>query len=413
MSSCKIKTISAREILDSRGNPTVEARVTLADNSFGVASVPSGASTGFYEAHELRDGDKSRYGGLGVRMAISNITEKIAPALLGLDATRQDEIDDLMCSIDATENKESLGANAILAVSLAVAKAAAAHQNVELYRYLGGVRSSSLPTPMFNILNGGKHADNNIEIQEFMVVPHGLPIGEAVRAGSEIYHALAKILKSKGLSTAVGDEGGFAPNLSSDEAAIELLVEAITAAGYSTDTVGIALDVAASEWYENGRYKMQKRNSESTAEQLIEYYSCICNKYPIVSIEDGLSEDDFGGWCSLTEALGDKIMLVGDDLFVTNQKRLAKGIELGMANTILIKPNQIGTLTEVMRVIELASRSGYKYIISHRSGETPDTSISDIAVATSAGFIKAGAPARGERIAKYNRLLEIEEDLYI
>lgn len=412
MSSCKIKTISAREILDSRGNPTVEARVTLADNSFGVASVPSGASTGFYEAHELRDGDKSRYGGLGVRMAISNITEKIAPALLGLDATRQDEIDDLMCSIDATENKEHLGANAILAVSLAVAKAAAAHQNVELYRYLGGVRSCSLPTPMFNILNGGKHADNNIEIQEFMVVPHGLPIGEAVRAGSEIYHALAKILKSKGLSTAVGDEGGFAPNLSSDEAAIELLVEAITAAGYSTDTVGIALDVAASEWYENGRYKMQKRNSESTAEQLIEYYSCICNKYPIVSIEDGLSEDDFGGWCSLTEALGDKIMLVGDDLFVTNQKRLAKGIELGMANTILIKPNQIGTLTEVMRVIELASRSRYKYIISHRSGETPDTSISDIAVATSAGFIKAGAPARGERIAKYNRLLEIEEDLY-
>lgn len=412
MSSCKIKTISAREILDSRGNPTVEARVTLADNSFGVASVPSGASTGFYEAHELRDGDKSRYGGLGVRMAISNITEKIAPALLGLDATRQDEIDDLMCSIDATENKEHLGANAILAVSLAVARAAAAHQNVELYRYLGGVRSSSLPTPMFNILNGGKHADNNIEIQEFMVVPHGLPIGEAVRAGSEIYHALAKILKSKGLSTAVGDEGGFAPNLSSDEAAIELLVEAITAAGYSTDTVGIALDVAASEWYENGRYKMQKRNSESTAEQLIEYYSCICNKYPIVSIEDGLSEDDFGGWCSLTEALGDKIMLVGDDLFVTNQKRLAKGIELGMANTILIKPNQIGTLTEVMRVIELASRSGYKYIISHRSGETPDTSISDIAVATSAGFIKTGAPARGERIAKYNRLLEIEEDLY-
>lgn len=410
MSSCKIKSISAREILDSRGNPTVEARVILADNSCGIASVPSGASTGFYEAHELRDGDKSRYGGLGVRMAISNITEKIAPALLGLDATRQEEIDDLMCSMDATENKERLGANAILAVSLAVAKAAAAHQNVELYRYLGGVRSSSLPTPMFNILNGGKHADNNIEIQEFMVVPHGLPIGEAVRAGSEIYHALAKILKSKGLSTAVGDEGGFAPNLSSDEAAIELLVEAITAAGYSTDTVGIALDVAASEWYENGRYKMQKHDSESTAEQLIEYYTCICNKYPIISIEDGLSEDDFAGWCSLTKALGDKIMLVGDDLFVTNQKRLSRGVELGAANAILIKPNQIGTLTEVMRVIDLASRSGYKYIISHRSGETLDTSISDIAVATCAPFIKAGAPCRGERVAKYNRLLEIEEN---
>lgn len=409
MSSCKIKTISAREILDSRGNPTVEARVTLADNSYGVASVPSGASTGFYEAHELRDGDKSRYKGLGVRLAISNIKEKIEPALLGLDATRQEEIDDLMCSIDATENKEKLGANAILAVSLAVAKAAAAHQNVELYRYLGGVRSCSFPSPMFNILNGGRHADNNVEIQEFMVVPRGLSISESVRAGSEIYHALAKILKKKGLSTAVGDEGGFAPDLSSDEEAIDLLVEAIGAAGYSTDTVGIALDAAASEWYENGRYKMQKRDAESTADQLIEYYTCISEKYPIISIEDGLSEDDFGGWCKLTEALGDKVMLVGDDLFVTNEKRLARGVELGAGNAILIKPNQIGTLSEVMRVIDLASRSGYKYIISHRSGETLDTSIADIAVATSAQYIKAGAPCRGERVAKYNRLLEIVE----
>ncbi len=411
MSSCKIKIVSAREILDSRGNPTVEARVTLADNSFGIASVPSGASTGFYEAHELRDGDKSRYGGLGVQLALSNIKEKIEPALLGLDATRQEEIDGLLCSLDATENKERLGANAILAVSLAVAKAAAAHQNVELYRYLGGVRASVFPAPMFNILNGGRHADNNVEIQEFMVVPHGLSVSEAVRAGSEIYHALAKILKAKGLSTAVGDEGGFAPDLSSDEEAIELLVEAIGAAGYSTDTVGIALDAAASEWYENGKYKMKKRSSESTAEQLIEYYSCICRKYPIISIEDGLSEDDFAGWCALTEAIGDKVMLVGDDLFVTNEKRLARGIELGAGNAILIKPNQIGTLTEVMRVIELATRSGYKYIISHRSGETLDTSISDIAVATCAPFIKAGAPCRGERVAKYNRLLEIEENL--
>lgn len=412
MSSCKIKSISAREILDSRGNPTVEARVTLADNSYGVASVPSGASTGFYEAHELRDGDKSRYKGLGVRLAISNIKEKIEPALLGLDATKQEEIDSLMCSIDSTENKENLGANAILAVSLATARAAAMHQGVELYRYLGGVRTLTFPTPMFNILNGGKHADNNIEIQEFMVVPHGLPISEAVRAGSEIYHALAKILKGKGLSTAVGDEGGFAPNLSSDEEAIDLLVEAIGAAGYSTETVGIALDVAASEWYENGKYKMRKRNSESTAEQLIEYYRCICGKYPIISIEDGLAEDDFGGWCALTEAIGDKVMLVGDDLFVTNEKRLKKGIELGAGNTILIKPNQIGTLSEVMRVIDLASRSGYKYIISHRSGETPDAFISDLSVATGAKFIKAGAPCRGERVAKYNRLLEIEADLY-
>lgn len=412
MSSCKIKAISAREILDSRGNPTVEARVTLADNSFGIASVPSGASTGFYEAHELRDGDKSRYGGLGVQLAISNIREKIEPALLGIDATRQDEIDTLLCSLDATDNKSNLGANAILAVSLATARAAAMHQNEELYRYLGGVRAGTLPTPMFNILNGGRHADNNIEIQEFMVVPHGLPLREAVRAGSEIYHALKRILKSKGLSTAVGDEGGFAPNLATDEEAIDLLVEAIGAAGYSTDTVGIALDVAASEWYENGRYKMRKRSSESTAEQLIEYYRCICSKYPIISIEDGLSEDDFEGWCALTEALGDRVMLVGDDLFVTNEKRLARGIELGAGNAILIKPNQIGTLTEVMRVIELASRSGYKYIISHRSGETPDSSISDIAVATCAKFIKAGAPCRGERIAKYNRLLEIEENLF-
>ena len=339
------------------------------------------------------------------------LRKKIEPALLGLDATRQEEIDGLLCSLDATENKERLGANAILAISLAVAKAAAAHQNVELYRYLGGVRASAFPAPMFNILNGGRHADNNIEIQEFMVVPHGLSVSEAVRAGSEIYHALAKILKAKGLSTAVGDEGGFAPDLSSDEEAIELLVEAIGAAGYSTDTVGIALDAAASEWYENGKYKMKKRSSESTAEQLIEYYSCICRKYPIISIEDGLSEDDFAGWCALTEAIGDKVMLVGDDLFVTNEKRLARGIELGAGNAILIKPNQIGTLTEVMRVIELATRSGYKYIISHRSGETLDTSISDIAVATCAPFIKAGAPCRGERVAKYNRLREIEENL--
>lgn len=410
MSTSKIKSINAREILDSRGNPTVEARVTLGDNSYGIASVPSGASTGFYEAHELRDGDKSRYRGLGVRLAVENIEEKIAPALLGLEAMKQDEIDTLMCSLDATENKGNLGANAILAVSLAVARAAAAHQGIELYKYLGGVRHYSFPAPMFNILNGGRHADNNIEIQEFMVVPRGLSMSESVRAGSEIYHALANILRKKGLSTAVGDEGGFAPNLESDEEAIKLLVEAINAAGYSTDTVGIALDVAASEWYENSTYKMPKSSTETTAEKLIEYYSSLVDKYPIISIEDGLSEDDFAGWCKLTEALGDKVMLVGDDLFVTNEKRLAHGIELGAANTILIKPNQIGTLSEVMRVIDMASRSGYKYIISHRSGETIDTSIADIAVATGAEFIKTGAPCRAERVAKYNRLLEIEQE---
>jgi enolase len=403
----KIKNISAREILDSRANPTVEARVELESGAIGIASVPSGASTGIHEAHELRDGDKSRYNGRGVLTAVKNINDVIRPALIDCSADDQEAIDRKMIALDQSTNKSNLGANAILAVSLAVARAAAMHQGLDLYKYLGGVRALSFPTPMFNILNGGKHADNNIEIQEFMVVPHGLPMDEAVRAGSEIYHALAKILKAKGLSTAVGDEGGFAPNLSSDEGAIDLLVEAIGAAGYSTDRVGIALDVAASEWYENGKYKMRKRNSESTAEQLIEYYRCICMKYPIISIEDGLAEDDFGGWYALTEALGDKVMLVGDDLFVTNEKRLAKGIELGAANAILIKPNQIGTLSEVMSVIDLASRSGYKYIISHRSGETPDAFISDLAVATGAQFIKAGAPCRGERVAKYNRLSEI------
>ena len=411
MSSCKIKLISAREILDSRGNPTLEAKVTLADNSFGVASVPSGASTGSHEAHELRDGDKARYRGLGVLRAVKNIEDKISPALLGLDATKQEEIDELMCALDGTENKENLGANAILAVSMAVARAAAMHQGIELYRYLGGIRNLSFPAPMFNVINGGRHANNNLEIQEFMIVPRGLSAADAIRAGSEIYHTLATILKKRGLSTAVGDEGGFAPNLKSDEEAIELLIEAIGAAGYSTDTVGIALDCAASEWYENGRYRMPKSGAKSSAEQLIEYYSCISNKYPIISIEDGLSEDDFGAWCTLTETIGNKVMLVGDDLFVTNKKRLSDGIKIGAGNAILIKPNQIGTVSEVMRVIDLASRSGYKYIISHRSGETPDAFISDLAVATGAPFIKAGAPCRGERLAKYNRLMEIESEL--
>ena len=404
----KIKTVKAYEIFDSRGNPTVYAVVETEKGFKGSAAVPSGASTGSFEAHELRDGGERLFG-KGVRRAAENVKSVICPALVGMDITDGVAIDRKMCELDGTENKSRLGGNSILAVSLATACAAAAYHKSELYRYLGGVRSCSFPAPMFNILNGGRHADNNVEIQEFMVVPRGLSITESVRAGSEIYHALAKILKKRGLSTAVGDEGGFAPDLSSDEEAIDLLVEAISAAGYSTDAVGIALDAAASEWYENGRYKMQKRDAESTADQLIEYYACISEKYPIISIEDGLSEDDFGGWCKLTERLGDKVMLVGDDLFVTNEKRLARGVELGAGNAILIKPNQIGTLSEVMRVIDLASRSGYKYIISHRSGETFDTSIADIAVATGAQYIKAGAPCRGERVAKYNRLMEIVE----
>ncbi|MBO7197119.1 MAG: phosphopyruvate hydratase [Clostridia bacterium] len=403
----KIKNISAREILDSRANPTVEARVELETGDMGIASVPSGASTGVHEAHELRDGDKSRYNGKGVLTAVKNINEVIRPALMNRNAANQLEIDREMIALDGSKNKSNLGANAILAVSLATAKAVAASEKVALYEYLENKNSINFPTPMFNLLNGGAHASNNVDIQEFMVVPHELPLPEAIRAGSEIYHTLGKILKSKGLATGVGDEGGFAPDLGSDEEAIDLLCTAITQAGYSTDKVGIALDVASSEWFDNGKYVLPKRGQERSRQELIKYYEALCDKYPIISIEDGLAEDDFDGWQELTIALGSKIMLVGDDLFVTNEERLNMGIRMGVGNAILIKPNQIGSLSETMSVIARAKEAGYSYIISHRSGETCDTSIADIAVATGAKFIKTGAPCRGERVAKYNRLLEI------
>ncbi len=406
----KIKEISAREILDSRANPTIEARVELESGAIGVASVPSGASTGIHEAHELRDGDKSRYKGRGVLMAVKNIMEIIRPALLGCDADDQQAIDRKMIALDQSINKANLGANAILAVSLAMARAAAADSGLELYQYLGGKNKQKAPTPMFNLLNGGAHASNNIDIQEFMVVPHGLALDEAIRAGSEIYHTLGSLLQERGLSTGVGDEGGFAPNLSSDEDAIALLCQAIRDSGYNYDKVGIALDVASSEWYKGGEYYLPKRNKRMTAAELIDYYLELCRKYPIISIEDGVGEDDYDGWVELTRALGEKVMLVGDDFFVTNEKRLREGIRLEAANSILIKPNQIGSLSETLAVINLAKESGYKVIISHRSGETIDTAISDIAVATKAGFIKAGAPCRGERVAKYNRLSEIYSD---
>ncbi len=407
----KITEIYAREILDSRANPTIETRVTLESGAVGVASVPSGASTGIHEAHELRDGDKSRYGGRGVLLAVKNVNEIIRPALLGEDAREQEKIDRIMLSLDGTKNKSRLGANAILSVSLAVARAAAISEGSPLYEYLSLTGEYTLPTPMFNLLNGGAHASNNIDIQEFMVVPHGLELPEAIRAGSEIYHTLGRLLRQRGLSTAVGDEGGFAPDLENDEAAIELLTRAISESGYSTDKVGIALDVASSEWYENGEYLLPKRKMVMSREQLIEYYAKLCEIYPIISIEDGLSEDDFHGWKMLTDRLGDRCMLVGDDLFVTNTERLKMGIERGAGNSILIKPNQIGSLTETMNVIKMARDNGYKYIISHRSGETTDTSIADIAVATEAEFIKTGAPCRGERVAKYNRLLYIYNNI--
>ena len=406
-----IKEVRAREILDSRANPTVEAKAILESGEKGVASAPSGASTGAHEAHELRDGDERRYKGKGVKKAVNNIAEHISPAIKGIEATRQREIDEKMLAIDGTKNKSKLGANAILPVSLAVARAAASASNKELYEYLSEGKRLGLPTPMLNLINGGAHATNNLDIQEFMIVPHGLDLPEAIRAGGEIYHTLKQILIEKELSSAVGDEGGFAPDLSSDEEAIELLCRAIKESGYNTDKVGIALDVASSEWYENGGYVLPKRGKSLSKSQLIDYYVSLCDKYPIISIEDGMAEDDFDGWRELTTRLGSRIMLVGDDLFVTNIERLQIGISQKMANAILIKPNQIGTLSETLDVIKLAREAGYKFIISHRSGETCDTSIADIAVATDAKFIKAGAPCRGERVAKYNRLLEIYENI--
>ncbi|WP_303815349.1 phosphopyruvate hydratase [Acidaminococcus timonensis] len=408
-----IENVCAREILDSRGNPTVEVDVLLDDGTVGRAAVPSGASTGVHEAVELRDGDKNRFGGKGVSKAVENVNEAIADVIIGLDPTRQVEIDQAMIRLDGTPNKGKLGANAILGVSLAVAKAAANAVGLPLYQYLGGVNAKELPVPMMNILNGGAHADNNVDIQEFMIMPVGADnFAEALRINAEIYQALKKVLKGKGLATAVGDEGGFAPNLESNEEALQVIVEAIEKAGYKPgEQVRLAIDTAASELFEDGKYNLKGEGVVKTADEMVEWYASLCEKYPIVSIEDGLAEDDWDGWKKLTDALGKKVQLVGDDLFVTNVERLQKGIEQGVANAILIKLNQIGTLTETLDAIEMAKRAGYTAIVSHRSGETEDTTIADVVVGTNAGQIKSGAPCRTDRVAKYNQLLRIEEDL--
>ena len=412
MTEKRIIRVEGFELMDSRGNPTAGARVTLNDGSIGFALSPSGASTGIYEAHEMRDGDKSRYGGKGVLKAVSSIENEIAPALTALGTVNQRAADECMISLDGTENKKRLGANAVLAVSLALAKAAAESYGMPLYRYLGGINANELPRPMMNILNGGAHAANNIDIQEFMIIPYRAEsFAEGLRRCAEIYHALGSVLKEQGKGSGVGDEGGFAPDLNSDEEAIELIVKAIEKAGYTTDEIKIALDVASSEWYSDGNYLLPKRNKKMTAEELIGYYGDLISKYPIISIEDGTAEEDWEGWQKLTAALGGKIQLVGDDLFVTNTGRLKKGIEVGAGNSILVKLNQIGTLTETLNVIELAKKHGYTAVISHRSGETEDTTIADLAVAVNAGQIKTGAPCRTDRVAKYNRLLTIERDL--
>lgn len=398
--------------MDSRSTPTVGAEVILEDGSRGFAISPSGASTGAYEAHEMRDGDASRYSGKGVLKAVSAVNDMICPALRGYPADNQRLADRAMCELDGTENKSRLGANAILAVSLATAKAAAAHYKMPLYRYLGGINAQVLPRPMMNILNGGAHASNNIDIQEFMIIPFDICcFSEGLRRCSEIYKALGSILKEKGKSTGVGDEGGFAPDLDSDEAAIELITAAIEKAGYTAENTKIALDVASSEWYSGGEYLLPKRNVKMTADELIEYYERLAQKYPIISIEDGAAEEDWNGWKNLTERLGKRIQLVGDDLFVTNIKRFKKGIAESAGNSILVKPNQIGTLSETMDVVEAARKNGYTAVISHRSGETEDTTVADLAVALNAGQIKTGAPCRSDRVAKYNRLLIIENEL--
>lgn len=411
--SLKIKSVKAREIIDSRGNPTLETTVIMSDGSVGVASVPSGASTGSFEAVELRDGNKKRYGGKGVCKAVANVNDVIAPEIMKSTSVSVRCIDQRMIALDGTKNKSKLGANAILSVSLALAKANASAHSTPLYRYLGGIYGTRLPVPMMNILNGGAHASNNLDIQEFMIVPTGFSsFSEALMAGCEIYHTLKDLLKKNGLSTGVGDEGGFAPDLNENEDAIKLIIDAIKEAGYSTKTVKIALDVAASEWWRGGgKYVLPKAKKNYTSEELIKRWSELISKYPIISIEDPLGEEDYSGWGKLTEAIGNKVMLVGDDLFVTNSERLRDGLKYKMANAILIKPNQIGSLTETLDVIRLAKENGYSVIISHRSGETDDTTIADIAVAVNAGFIKAGAPCRTDRTAKYNRLLKIEQDL--
>ena len=415
-----IEEIKALEVLDSRGNPTVQVEVITEEGTNGVAMVPSGASTGSFEAVELRDGDKSRYLGKGVLKAVENVNKIISKELEGMNVFEQAEIDKKLIEIDGTENKGKLGANATLGVSLAVARAAANSLGMSLYKYIGGVNAKTLPVPMMNILNGGKHADNTVNIQEFMIMPVGAKsFSECLRMSAEIYHTLKKVLKAKGLATGVGDEGGFAPNLSSDEEALKLIVEAISKAGYKPgEDVVLALDVASTEMYDEakkigkeGCYYFWKTEELKTEDEMIEYLEDLANKYPIISIEDGLAEEDWEGWRKLTEKLGNKLQLVGDDLFVTNIKRLQKGLDNKIANSILIKLNQIGTLTETLDAIELAKKNGYTAVVSHRSGETEDTTLADIAVATNAGQIKTGAPCRTDRVAKYNRLLNIENQL--
>ena len=411
--SLVIDEIIAREIMDSRGNPTIEVDVYLEDGTMGRAAVPSGASTGAHEAVELRDGDNTRYGGKGVLTAVDNVNDKIAPEIQDMDATNQRAIDMRMIEIDNTENKANLGANAILGVSLAVARAAATGLGLPLYQYIGGVNAYTLPVPMMNILNGGKHADSNVDLQEFMVVPVGATrFSEALRMGSEVFHALRKVLKDRKLSTGYGDEGGFAPNLTTNEEAIQIIIEAIEQAGYKAGgDISIALDCAANELYEDGKYNLAGEGKILSGAEMVDQYAKWVDKYPIISIEDGCAEDDWDTWKLLTEKVGGHVQLVGDDLFVTNTERLKRGIVSGTANSILIKVNQIGTLTETLDAIEMAKRAGYTAVVSHRSGETEDSTIADIVVATNAGQIKTGAPNRTDRVAKYNQLLRIEEEL--
>ena len=408
-----ISSIFAREILDSRGNPTVEVDVCLESGAFGRFAVPSGASTGEHEALELRDKDAERYLGKGVQTAIANINETIADALIGFPATEQRLVDQRLLELDGTENKGNLGANALLGVSIAVARAAADHLDLPLWRYLGGPNAHTMPVPLMNIINGGAHADNNIDFQEFMIVPAGASsFHEALRMGAEVFHHLKKVLQSKGLNTAVGDEGGFAPNLASNQAALDVIMEAAEKAGYAPGKdLYFALDVASSEFYKDGSYHLEGEGRTLSSEEMVQFYSDLCESYPIISIEDGMHEDDWAGWRQLTESVGNRVQLVGDDLFVTNPKRLSRGIDENTANSILIKVNQIGTLTETLDCIRMAHRAGYTCVISHRSGETEDTTIADLAVATNAGQIKTGSASRSDRIAKYNQLLRIEEAL--
>ncbi|GHO53321.1 enolase [Ktedonobacter robiniae] len=408
-----IEEVTAHEILDSRGNPTVQVEVLLMGGAHGIAAVPSGASTGAHEAVELRDGDKSRYGGKGVLKAVENVNDQISDALVGLDASDQVMIDEIMIELDGTSNKGKLGANALLGVSLAVAKAAAQAHQQPLYRYLGGVSARTLPVPMLNILNGGKHADNSTDFQEYMILPVGAPsFREALRWGAEVYQGLKKVLHGKKFNTNVGDEGGFAPSLSSNREALELIVDAIEAAGYKPGVdIFLGMDTASTELYENGKYELAREGRTLNSKEMIDLYEQWIGEYPIVTIEDGLAEDDWEGWSIMRQRLGGRVQLVGDDLFVTNTTRLKRGISEGSANSILVKLNQIGTLTETLEAIEMAKRAGYTAVVSHRSGETEDTTIADLVVATNAGQIKTGAPARSERVAKYNRLLVIEDEL--